>query len=346
MANPFTLSFGRQPLTYISRLEQSHEVVESFSGEIANNMMYMITGVRGAGKTVLMTSIAMELQEGDESWICVELNPELDLLEQLAAKLYNLPETHPLFIKAKLDLSFLGIGLSIEGGQQFYNVDLAIEKMLSLLKKEKKRVLVLLDEVTNSQTMRVFAHSFQIFIRKDLDIFVLMTGLYENIYNLQNEKSLTFLYRAQKIHIAPLNVGAIQESYKRIFDIDAVQAKRMADETKGYAFAYQVLGYIQWKNKEKTLEEIIPEYEQYLEEYVYQKIWSELSETDQKVLFAFHGEEEKRTKEIRDVLDMSSSLFSTYRDRLEKKGVIDTSKYGYIRLALPRFSDFVEKQRV
>ena len=56
-------------------------------------MMYMITGVRGAGKTVLMTSIAKELTE-DKKWVVVELNPELDLLEQLAAKIYNLPETH------------------------------------------------------------------------------------------------------------------------------------------------------------------------------------------------------------------------------------------------------------
>lgn len=68
------------------------------------------------------------------------MNPELDLLEQLAAKLYNLPETHVLFAKAKIDLSFLGIGLSVEGGQQFTSIDTAVETMLSLLKKEGKSV--------------------------------------------------------------------------------------------------------------------------------------------------------------------------------------------------------------
>lgn len=63
MTNPFTLSFGKQPSTYISRLEQTNEVVENFPPKPANCMMYMITGVRGAGKTVLMTSIAKELTE-------------------------------------------------------------------------------------------------------------------------------------------------------------------------------------------------------------------------------------------------------------------------------------------
>ena len=344
MTNPFTLSFGKQPLTYISRLEQTNEVIESFTAEPANSMMYMITGVRGAGKTVLMTSIAKQLAE-DKKWIIIELNPELDLMEQLAARLYSLPEAHLLFSKAKLDLSFLGIGVSIEGGQRFTSIDSAIETMLSILKKEGKKVLVLLDEVTNSKSMRILAHSFQIYIRKELDIFILMTGLYENIYQLQNEKSLTFLYRAPKIHILPLNKGAIINSYKSIFSISADDAKEMADETKGYAFAYQVLGYVRWKNPEKSLKQIILEYEQYLEEYVYQKIWAELSETDRSVLFAFEGDEVIKVKDLREKLGMSSSLFSTYRDRLNKKGIIDIRNYGYLGLLLPRFSDFIEKQR-
>ncbi len=344
MTNPFTLSFGKQPLTYISRLEQTNEVIENFTADPANCMMYMITGVRGAGKTVLMTSIAKQLSE-DKKWIIIELNPELDLLEQLAAKLYNLPESHMLFAQAKLDLSFFGIGISVEGGHQFTSIDTAIETMLGLLKKEGKKVLVLLDEVTNNKSMRVLAHSFQIYIRKELDIFILMTGLYENIYQLQNEKSLTFLYRAPKIHMSPLNKGAIIDSYKSIFKIDNQDAKEMADETKGYAFAYQVLGYVKWRNPDKSLKDVIPEYEQYLEEYVYQKIWSELSDTDRKVLFGLDGAEEIKIKDLREKIDMSSSLFSTYRDRLDKKGLIDTSKYGYIGLLLPRFSNFVEKQR-
>lgn len=46
-----------------------------------------------------------------------------------------------------------------------------------------------------------------------------MTGLYENIYDLQNEKSLTFLYRAPKIILEPLNYTAIKSHYMRIFDI-------------------------------------------------------------------------------------------------------------------------------
>ena len=94
-----------------------------------------------------------------------------------------------------------------------------------------------------------------------------MTGLYENIYDLQNEKSLTFLYRAPKIILEPLNYTAIKSHYMRIFDINDEMADKMTLLTRGYPFAFQVLGYLYWDNrKDHTLEDIMPEYDQYLDE--------------------------------------------------------------------------------
>ena len=73
--------------------------------------------------------------------------------------------------------------------------------------KKKKRLLITIDEVTNTKKMRIFASAFQIFVRQDYPIFLLMTGLYENIHELQNEKSLTFLYRAPKLRLGLLDNG-------------------------------------------------------------------------------------------------------------------------------------------
>ena len=89
-ANPFTLSFGKKPLQYISRLTETNQILESFCAEIPSNQIYMITGVRGSGKTVMMTNIASELRKS-EDWIVVELNPTRDLLQSLAAKIYSIP---------------------------------------------------------------------------------------------------------------------------------------------------------------------------------------------------------------------------------------------------------------
>jgi hypothetical protein len=40
---------------------------------------------------------------------------------------------------------------------------------------------------------------------------------------------------------------------------------------------------------------------------------------------------------------MKSGSMSVYRDRLIKRGIINTSKYGYLSLLLPRFAEIVKK---
>ena len=68
-----SLVFGKEPLQQILRVSQSIDIVESFQDDLAPQQVYMITGVRGSGKTVFMTEISRQLSE-DSDWIVVELN--------------------------------------------------------------------------------------------------------------------------------------------------------------------------------------------------------------------------------------------------------------------------------
>ena len=237
-------------------------------------------------------------------------------------------------------MSFFGFGVSIEGSPAITDTETAITKILDKLKRNGKRLLVTIDEITNSESMRVFASSFQIFIRQDLPIFLLGTGLYENIEELQNEKSLTFLYRAPKIQLKPLNNGAIISKYKKIFSISAEDASQMADLTKGYPFAFQVLGYLTWNNN-GDYHSVLDEYEQYLAEFVYDKIWSELSPKDRKVAKAIADVAGSKIKDIRDYLGMDTNDFNPYRKRLIKKGIISGEQRGYVYFTLPLFDKYV-----
>lgn len=340
MNNPFTLSFGKKPLQYVSRISQTREIVAQFNDQTPSNQIYMITGVRGSGKTVMMTEIAGELKKMEE-WIVVELNSTRDLLQSLAAKLYSLPDMYAHFVQAKLDFSLLGIGISLENATPITDIESAVELMLAELQRRRKKLLVTIDEITNCESVKVFAASFQIFLRQGYPLFLLMTGLYDNIYNLQNEDSLTFLYRAPKMILEPLNYTAVRKQYMDIFELDMEAAGEMTGLTKCYPFAFQVLGYLYWENREtKTIEEILPEYDQYLEEYVYSKIWSELSERDKKIVIVMSESGETKVKNIRESIGMKSELFSVYRDRLKRKGVLDTRTYGEVSFALPRFAEF------
>ena len=83
--------------------------------------------------------------------------------------------------------------------------------MLKELKEEKKRLLITIDEVSNSKQMREFTNYFQHCLREELPVFVIMTGLYKNVRALQNNRSQTFLRRIPKITLEPLNFSRIMQ---------------------------------------------------------------------------------------------------------------------------------------
>lgn len=287
--NPFTLSFGMEPSQYISRFSQTNEIIETFTSENPSSYVYMITGIRGSSKTVMLSNLCNSFSEYDD-WIVLDLIPDSDILKAILAKLANKKETKKFILGAKIDLSIFGIGVGVSMEREtVYNMETAFEEILIRLSKKEKKLLIAIDEVVNNEFVRVFAATFQVLIRKKLPVFLLATGLYDNIYNLQNEKILTFLYRAPKIMLEPLSISSISRSYEQVLKISVADADRMAKLTKGYAFAYQVLGFIYWdknikKGLSKSIDDLLPEYEEYLESYVYEKIWSELSPKEKKVL--------------------------------------------------------------
>ncbi len=339
--NPYAISFGKIPSLMISRNSQYVDILDNFNSPEPSTQIYMIMGVRGSGKTVFMTELSNRIAE-DEKWICIECNPERDILNNLAAKLCSIRGLPEIFRNAKLNLSLPGISLEISGEPPIYDVEVALAGMFKILQKKGFKILITIDETVNSRTMREFAATFQIFIRNDLPVFLLMTGLYKNIDALQNVKSLTFLHRAPKIELKPLNIGAMAGNYKNTFHIDESSALKMSKLTKGYSFAFQVLGYFTW-NHDGNYEEALADYKQYLEDYSYEKIWSELSKKDKDVLYAASSTENGRISEIREKLGMKTNDFNPYRKRLIKQGLINGDERGYISFTLPLFETFVRE---
>ena len=285
-----------------------------------------------------MTEICKRLRK-DDGWIVVELNSERDMLESLASKLSSENHLARIFKSAKINLSFFGFGLSVEDAAPITDIEVALEKMLASLKRHGKKVLVAIDEVASTPNVRAFASAFQILVRQDLPIFLLMTGLFANVRKLQDERTLTFLYRAPRIEVGPLNIGAIADSYRENFRISEEQALDMAKLTKGYSFAFQVLGYFTWVHGEMN-EEALADFKQYLDDYAYEKIWSELSENDRKLAYGIARSEDGKVAHVRQIIGWDTNQFNPYRDRLAKQGLIDVSTRGYVRFTLPLFERY------
>ena len=116
---------------------------------------------------------------GPSRWMT--LSVEQNLLRGLVAKLNSRKALARLFSEAEIDLSFFGVGVRVKGTQPIVDLTVALERMLRVLEREHKRLLISIDEVVNNAHMYAFASTFQILVRKDLPVFMLMTGLYENI---------------------------------------------------------------------------------------------------------------------------------------------------------------------
>ncbi|MBO5623426.1 MAG: ATP-binding protein [Butyrivibrio sp.] len=342
--NPFAINFGKVPSQYISRELIIDEIVQEMLDEDAQNNCFMLTGTRGSGKTVTMTEIEQRVLELDD-WIVIRLNAERNMLESLAGKLYDSKEFMTQFVDANLNLSKFGIGLNIGQKSPVADIESALEIMLKEIQRKKKKLLVSVDEVSNTLFMREFASSFQIFIREDFPIFLLMAGLYENISDLKNEKNLTFLYRTPQYEMEPLNLTLIADRYSKLFGIDREKAMDMAIITKGYPFAYQAMGKYVWEEENHEVTEmVLIKFDEALSHYVYKKIWSELSEKDKWFMSFIVQKDVMPVAELLDITKQKKNEFSQYRERLRDKGIIDVSDRGMIKLKLPRFDAFVKRE--
>ena len=341
MKNPYTLLFGRAPEQLIQRTADKAEILQNFSYDDPTEQVYMISGVRGSGKTVFMTDISNQLKK-EEEWVVIDLSSESNLLDDFASLLSSENSRAELFKKAKLNLSFWGFGLEVADSAPITSLQLALTKMLETLKKHRKKVLVTIDEVVNNKQMREFASTFQIFMRQELPVCLLMTGLFENIDELQNEKNLTFLYRAPKKCLEPLSKREMADNYKKALKINDSDAMEMAQLTKGYSFAFQVLGHFTWEAK-GDFRKAVEQTKRYVSDYSYDKIWAELSNNDRKILYGISNTPSGKIVDVRNSLGITTNEFNPYRKRLIKKGLIDGSQYGYVKLVLPFFDEYVQE---
>ncbi len=340
--NPFSVTFGKEPKEIISRKEELSEVYGSLSEGLSNDEVFIISGARGSGKTVAMTTIGDYYRE-QQGWIVVDLNPEGNLLEQLASKIIDQGRMKRLFLKAEFNFSFKGLGFSLSGERPLESVSSLLSKELEHLKSKGERLLITIDEISPKQNIRIFVHEFQAFLRAKYDVYLLMTGLYQNVSSFTQQRSVTFLCRAPKIILRPLNLMAIAHSYAEIFGLDETSSAKLAKFTKGYAYAYQLLGDILFISGEHSLsEDNVRKFDETIYERAYSIIYKELSPREKAILMA--SLDDNSNKGVMEKTGMSKSQLSNYKSVLAKEGLIEERSEG-IAFALPRFKEFLSFMR-
>ena len=350
MQNPFTATFSKMPdLTYVTT-ESPAEIIENFSFDNPSESVYKITGVRGSGKTVILAKVEEEMRSPEyvkKGWLVFDLSPVRDILGQIAAMLvkegFRSSSRKNKSITVSASVLGTGGGVGITSENNFFDIGVEIDEMLEKAQKKGKKILIGIDEVSKSPEMIKFASEYGRWLRAGFPVFLVCTGLYENIMELSNVKNLTFFRRATTIKTEPLNMVRMSEMYKLRLNIDIKEAKELAAVTKGYAYAFQKLGLLYFSKKEKgKLKDIIPELRSELFAYSYEKIWEELTPEDRFLLKLLTKKKEYKREEVLSLMGDKAGNYSMYRDRLIKRGLLIT-RQAYIELSLPFFAEYMEE---
>lgn len=338
--NPFTLMFGITTSSKISRSENIEKIQNAFLNE--NGMYsYLITGIRGTGKTVLLRTLE-EIIENTPNWIVLNINPQKNIISEIYDRLIQTDYLANEVSKWNLSLHLGPLSLTREGGKNNNNPEIVIRNTLEKLKAFGIKVLISIDEVNDTLEFREFINYYQILISKGLPIYLLMTALNENVVGLINDKATTFLTRTPKIVLEPLDFSSIASEYRSKLNVSLKTSIELAKLTNGYAFAYQVLGYLFYESGAKEITtDLISKYEQYLWNNGYTKFWKDLSLKDREFLIALSKSTDGTKKDILKYLDNKES-YAVYRERLLEKGLIYSPSYGCLNFVLPRFKEFIQ----
>lgn len=302
--------------------------MDKFSNNLQDRQIYFVYGMRGCGKTVLLTAINKSVSK-KENWVVINTvstgNIEFQIASYIQYRFSNLVNDR----------------------------DVTLESVLEKLKSQNIHLLVTLDEVSSTPEIRNFASIYQLMVREEFNISLIMTGLPEQVSELQNDKVLTFLLRSKRITLSPLNKLDVKYRYREVFkkanrEISENVLNRMTLLTNGYAYAFQLLGYLLWQTEDKeitdkVIDSILDEYKEELYRNVYGKIYSGLSTIDREFVDAMTESEDNQTsiKIVEEKMGKPHNYVSIYRRRLLDDQIIISPNRGYVSFTLPFFKDFV-----
>ena len=329
--NPFTLTYGSLPKTYLSdEICTVDQIVSAFASSNPMTHSCIITGPRGSGKTALMHAVAKKLQDSKD-WVVLDLNSSTPLVNDLSARLIDEATSGTGIIKLLYLglLGYAGLGFSDDAGR----INFASKQ----LTRRRQNILITIDEAKADANMVEFANRFQMLVRHGVNVFVIITGLYEDIYKI-DEDSIPLSLRAGKMFLKPLKLDKIKDVYKKTFAVSDDEALKMAKLTKGYPFGFQALGAIYWEYRDNsTFDEIVGIFDGTLEDYVYNAVWSELSESEKLVIKAIPDDDARISMgELYANVPAPKEEVIKSVSRLTAKFICTEPEKGYISLALPR----------
>ncbi|MDO5445348.1 MAG: AAA family ATPase [Eubacteriales bacterium] len=364
MKNPFTPNFGQIPAHMAGRDKIISDLLHAYENAPGDpSLTTILVGARGTGKTALLSYISEVVRE--EGWISVNVPCISGMMEDIYFQTIR-NAAHILPENSRMELSKVSLkatagffsaetGFSVSEDMARGNWRAKMTDIIEYLNEKEIGLLITVDEVNPSlEEMVEFASIYQMFIREERKVALLMAGLPHNVSSLLNDNSVSFLRRSCQQSLGSIPDHDVEFAFREtaLNGGKRVTEKALSlasDAICGFPFMLQLVGYRAWivsgeKNEinSEDISEGIRLAGKDLETRVLKSTLDEVSPVGLQFLQAMLKDPEfSNISDIAKRLNKSSGYVSTYKKRLREQGVINEISRGRVEFALPMMRGYL-----
>ena len=384
LKNPYSPGAGAPPPELVGR-DAILMQAEILLGRIKNRKpekSFLMTGLRGVGKTVLLVEIQKKAEKLGYKTIFIEAHEDKSLGALLApylrTLLYSLDRVADIGNKTRRALSVLrGFIGSLKVAYGDISIGLDIEPELGSadsgdIEIDLPQLLVAIGEAAldGNSVVAIFVDEIQYLSKKELGALIMA------MHKLQ-QRQLPVLLVGAGLPVLPGLAGESKSYAERLFNFpnvgelsksDAYKALRdpalavgvnfeekalekIYDMTHGYPYFLQEWGYKTWNKAQSSpisysiVNLATQEVIEQLDNNFFRVRFDRLTPAERNFLrtMAELGEGPYKAGDIADKCSVKVSTLSSTRANLMKKGMIYSPSYGYIAFTVPLFDQFMRR---
>ena len=348
--NPFTPTFGHEPITFAGRDDLIDDVIDGLvEGPGDPNRATIFMGPRGSGKTVLLSTIAEEASQ--IGWVSAEAFSRKGLLGNL---MYSLRANagHLLEEANSSELTSLQIGpvgLEREVVREDVPWRFRFQRVVEELNAQGIGVLFAIDEVDPTcDELIEFISFYQSFVKERRDVAMLLAGLPGKVSDLLVDDHVSFVRRAFQRRLTGIPDEDIRDAIRTTVEeggktIGERQLDRMVEAAMGFPYAMQLLGYHAWRYagevssiSMENVEKAVRRAGQEMEYTVVRPTLRECSQREVEYIQAMLQDDGPSvTSDIARRMGISMTNASNLRRRLIDRGIIKTVRMGVVAFDMP-----------
>jgi len=317
----------------------------------------LITGVRGSGKTALLSDIRNNLDSQDV--IALYVVPNEALLDNVLVQLYrqlpnSISNAMPEFKSFSVNLG-VSVGFEKDKKAPYFTETFSyqIMELMDAHMKNGKHIVFLVDEAQkHTEDMRIFISKYQDLVMREYSVSMVIAGLPSVITDTLNDDVLTFLRRAKQVELENVELMIVEHEFKKVFlgpntTLTEELVSEAAVATCGYPYLIQLVGYYLWdemqgSNGADFLDDVLFKSKTELFRNVHRLIFANLSSRDREFVFSMAEDEgASPVSLIGERMQKEKNFISLYRERLISAGVVKPGGHGILCFNYPYMREFL-----